>query len=353
MTAMSRLSTLRRQLAPAQTKAATAVSSALGVQPPLPPMNLGGDVPNGIQVKPITGTFGARVENVDLVNISAEDLQVVRNAVTAYKVLVVDGQDHMTAEQLLAFSQNWGPVETFDHPNHNQVEGVPGVYIVRPAMKKDGSRNRYPHGPQYGSTSNWHADGTRSEHAQVFTFLLARDVPEAGRDTMFADMEAAYERLSPSLREWLETLTATHSWGTQWPSMKPNEHPVISVCKDTGRKAVFVNNAYTRKINGLRKEESDWLLQYLYNQANVPELQVRAPWKRGTMVIWDNQRVQHYAVRDHEYDRWLIRCMAWPDGLSLQEHGMDKNRPGGAPQATFSKEWQPIGSVKHEVMWKA
>lgn len=341
---MQRVRALRRQLAPTQTKAA--VMSAPGVQPPLPPLNLGDPaVANGIQVKPITGTFGAKIENVDLANISPEDLQVVKDAVTAYKVLVVDGQDHMTAEQLKTFSENWGPVEYFDHPNHNQVEGVPGVYIVRPAMRKDGMANPYPQGPRYGSTANWHADGTRSEYSQVFTFLLARDVPESGRDTMFADMESAYERLSPSLREYLETLTAVHAWGKQWPSMTPNEHPVIVVNEETGRKSVFVNNAYTQKIKGLRKEESDWLLQFLYNLANIPELQLRASWKKGTMVIWDNERVQHYAVRDENYDRWLIRCMAWPKGLSKQEHQR-------APLATFSQEWQPIGAVKHEVQWK-
>lgn len=83
--------------------------------------------------------------------------------------------------------------------------------------------------------------------------------------------------------------------------------------KETGKKSIYVNPDFTRRIKGLRKEESDWLLSFLYKLPLIPELQLRAPWKNGTLVIWDNERVQHYAIRDKVYDRILHRTMIWED----------------------------------------
>ena len=179
------------------------------------------------------------------------------------------------------------------------VAGHVGVKLIAP-------RN-YPMGPDVGDS--WHTDGPPRELTQWFSFLLAHKVPPYGRDTLFADMEAAYQRLSPTLREFLEGLRAMNSWGVSNPDAAPVEHPVVITDPDTGCKSLYVNRLYTNSIVGMRKEESDMLLEFLFRQTNVPELQLRVSWNPGTLTIWDNEKTQHYLVRDKAYDRVMHRVM--------------------------------------------
>lgn len=285
------------------------------------PTSTTADIPGPLRVVPVTGTFGARIENVDIGKASPEEMEQMRQALYQRKVLIIDGQDHIGPQQLKLFSEELvhGKAETIEHPNHNQVDDCPGVYIIRPSKARSGApQNEGPYGARVGGKvgAGWHADGSRSEMTQVYSFLHAKDVPPYGRDTMYADTEAAFQRLSPSLREYLQTLEAQHHWsgrggkGMVVGDQAPVKHPVI-MTDEEGRKSIYVNGGYTQKILGLRNEESDLLLDFLLEQSHVPELQLRASWKPGTLVVWDNEKTHHYAVKDEKYDRIMHRTMVW------------------------------------------
>ena len=81
---------------------------------------------------------------------------------------------------------------------------------------------------------------------------------------------------------------------------------------DSGVKSLYVNQLYTTRIRELREEESDVLLAYLFRQTAVPELQLRVSWRPGTLVIWDNEKTQHYIVRDRPHARVMHRVMVNP-----------------------------------------
>lgn len=203
------------------------------------------------------------------------------------------------------------------------------MYIIRPKGSL-GNFQKMVNGtrdPRVGTT--WHRDGPPRERTEWLSFLHARDVPESGRDTIYADAEAAYERLSPSVREYLDTLSAQNDWGpTQMKTAGPDypkngyAHPVVMV-DEQGRKSIYVDGGYTRRINGLRKEESDWLLDFLKGLVDVPELQCRVSWRPGTLVIWDNEKTWHYIVRDNDYDRVLHRIMVNARPLDSQGRGQN------------------------------
>ena len=142
-------------------------------------------------------------------------------------------------------------------------------------------------------------------------------MPPYGRDTMFADMEIAYANLSPPMKTLIDGLTAIHSWGKKMPDAPPVEHPIVYVDPRTGRKSIYVNKVYTRAIKGLRRDESDAILNFLFQQTHVPEHQLRASWKPGTIVVWDNQRTQHYIVQDKPYRRVMHRVMVRRSRLGL------------------------------------
>ena len=77
------------------------------------------------------------------------------------------------------------------------------------------------------------------------------------------------------------------------------EHPVVRTHPETGRKAIYVNAAFTQHIVGMEKADSDALLAHLYAQAAIPEYQCRFRWEPNSIAFWDNRASQHYAASDY------------------------------------------------------
>jgi sulfonate dioxygenase len=145
----------------------------------------------------------------------------------------------------------------------------------------------------------WHSDVTYEKQPPGTTILYALDTPSSGGDTLFVNMAAAYRRLSVAFRERLHGLKAVHSAHEQAESALARGsivrrapvssiHPVVRTHPATGEKALFVNPQFTRHIVGYKKEESEYLLKFLYDHiALSQDLQARIKWAPGTVVIWD------------------------------------------------------------------
>ncbi|MDO9173629.1 MAG: TauD/TfdA family dioxygenase, partial [Actinomycetota bacterium] len=129
--------------------------------------------------------------------------------------------------------------------------------------------------------------------------------------TLFADMEAAYEHLSPAMQDWVCGLTAVHDIARVFAKRlgksadelhekyPPQRHPVVRTHPETGRRSLYVNTGFTSHIEGLSAKESEWLLTHLYAQAAVPEHQCRFRWAANSIAFWDNRACQHYAASDY------------------------------------------------------
>jgi sulfonate dioxygenase len=163
----------------------------------------------------------------------------------------------------------------------------------------------------------WHSDVTYEINPPSTTFLFILDLPEteagySGGDTLFISQVEAYKRLSPQFQAFLEGLEAVHSGYEQAADARlagghvrrepvANVHPVIRVHPVTGEKALFVNEQFTRYIVGLKKEESDAVLRFLYDFiAKSADIQVRVKWEKGTVVVWDNRITAHSALHDFD-----------------------------------------------------
>lgn len=144
------------------------------------------------------------------------------------------------------------------------------------------------------------------------TFLYILDGPTPGGDTLFGNMAAAYRRLSPAFQERLHGLQAIHSGHEQAEAALArgsivrrdpisSVHPIVRTHPATGEKALYVNPQFTRRIVGFKKEESDYLLKFLYDHiAQSADLQVRMKWEAGTVIVWDNRVTAHTALLDWE-----------------------------------------------------
>ena len=184
-----------------------------------------------VTATPLTGTFGALVHGADLTQAHAAQTRAVNSLLDRYKVLVFREQHRVGPDELLAFSSGFGAPETADHPSHPNYPGLPGVKV----LKSDISHRRY-------LPDSWHTDGATRERTRCITVLQAVDIPSYGRDTLFADMEAAYDELSETMKAFLDPLSAEHSWGMAKPDAPPVAHPLIHTHLATGRKAIYAGS---------------------------------------------------------------------------------------------------------------
>ena len=131
-------------------------------------------------------------------------------------------------------------------------------------------------------------------------------------------MYAAYEALSPAMKRYLEGMTAVHDAGgaqfektyekgdgrageveTEKMEIAPAEHPIVRTHPETGRKALYVNSIFTRRIRGVPRKESQANLNYLYDHLQTPEFACRFHWEKNSVAFWDNRCTQHYAIADY------------------------------------------------------
>jgi taurine dioxygenase len=154
---------------------------------------------------------------------------------------------------------------------------------------------------------------------------VAREVPPAGGDTLFANQYLAYESLSERMRTLLDGLTGvstsakadvsrtredrvTTAGTSRAREELTAEHPVVRTHPETGRKALYVNIAHTKRFAGMTEEESAGLLAFLFRQQIRPELTCRFRWRIGSVAFWDNRCAQHNPINDyHGYRRVMHR----------------------------------------------
>ncbi|MFG3127832.1 TauD/TfdA dioxygenase family protein [Streptomyces tendae] len=261
------------------------------------------------EVVPQARTIGAELRGVDLSRPLTPVLREELNrALLEWKVLFFRAQ-HLTSAEQRDFAGNWGELET------NPLLAAGSSDDVVRFDKGAGAA------PTYENV--WHTDVTFRERPALGAVLQLREVPPFGGDTMWADMAAAYDNLPPEVKHRIDGARAVHDfipgfarfYGTErllphQDLFPPVEHPVVRTHPETGRRMLFVNTSFTTHITGLDRDESDRLLRFLFQQAHVPEYQVRWRWQPGDIAFWDNRATQHYAVGDYGSERRVAERVA-------------------------------------------
>ena len=250
-----------------------------------------------LDIRPLTPAIGAEILGIDLGSADiAARIPEIRAALLSHGVIFFRDQDITTAQHI-AFARAFGELE------------------IHPATPKDQPNRevlRIEHGPKSrGQENAWHSDVTWREEPSLGSILLAREVPDCGGDTLFANMHLAYERLSDPMKTFCEGLTAVHDIARVFAkrlgkrpeelhdTYPPMRHPVIRTHPETGERAIYVNTAFTSHIEGLAESESRWLLDHLFATAKDAEIQCRFRWQAGSVAFWDNRVCQHFAASDY------------------------------------------------------
>lgn len=258
---------------------------------------------NSFQLEVLSPAIGALVRGVNLAEPASDDLiGEIRSALLAHKVIFFEGQD-FTPGQQRDFAARFGDLHV--HPLYDRNDAHPEIMIIDNHVDNPTDNNF------------WHTDVTFIETPPMGSILAARTLPPTGGDTMWASMSAAYDALSPPMQRFLEGLEAVHDFAYAFTAQglagsqagreryekavaenPPVAHPVIRRHPETGQLGIFVNSVFTRRIKGLRREESQALMSFLNAHVQKPEFVVRWRWRPGDVAFWDNRNTQHRAVDD-------------------------------------------------------
>lgn len=263
----------------------------------------------GAKVTELTANIGAEVENVQLSQLTKESKDELALFVAQKKVVAFRNQDlaDLQIQDALDYGSYFGRHHI--HPTSGAPEGHPEIHLVHRGADDTTAKDFFE---ERTNSVTWHSDVTYEQQPPGTTFLYLLDGPTSGGDTLFANQAAAYRRLSPEFKKRLHGLKALHSGYEQAENASKrggvvrrdpvaNVHPLVRTHPVTGEKALFVNPQFTRKIIGYKKEESDYLLNFLYDHvAKGQDFQARVKWAAGTVVVWDNRVTAHSALLDWE-----------------------------------------------------
>jgi taurine dioxygenase len=270
-----------------------------------------------LEVRALSPNVGAEILGADLSRpLGDGDYATIRLALNDHGVIFFRDQN-ITPEQHISFAERFGPININRFFAH--IDGYPQIAEVR--KEKDQKIN---------VGGGWHTDHSYDQIPALGSVLVARELPEKGGDTMFANMALAYETLSDGLKRTLEGLTALHSSrhvfgaaaaakvsadtvtdldrriGNAEAATQDAVHPVVIRHPESGKKILYVNPGFTVKFVEWTKEESKQLLDFLYRHAMRPEFSCRFQWREGSIAFWDNRSTWHYALNDYHGSRRLM-----------------------------------------------
>ncbi|NHN90724.1 TauD/TfdA dioxygenase family protein [Acetobacter sicerae] len=268
------------------------------------------NVATDLKLRPIAGRIGAEVQELALTpDLSPDTIQVLRDALTHHKVLFFRDQHHVDATTQTAFGRKWG--EPVGHPT---APGQTGDHLLELSAEHGGKANV------------WHTDMTFLAAYPAVSILRAVNVPSFGGDTVWANTAAAYEHLPDHLKQLADGLWAVHSndydyavnqtrpdqamdayHATFAASVYEAEQPLVRLHPLSGEKSLILGGFF-KKFSNLSLTDSRHLFDIFQTHITRLENTVRWQWKKGDVVIWDNQSTQHYALDDYgNYPRVMQR----------------------------------------------
>ena len=266
-----------------------------------------------IKVRPIAGALGAEISGVNLASVDDDTFAEIRAAWLEH--LVVFFRDQViTPDQQIAFAKRFGEIHY-----HPFMQGMPEHPEILEIVKEEGDTRAF------GET--WHTDQMFNPKPAKATILYAKETPDAGGDTLFANMYLAYDALSEPMKAMLAgvktwnvgdrkklsqgdgkgSLREGRYVGNQRMAAKVRDpgdlqtetaHPLVRTHPETGRKAIYIGN-HTQTLHGFRHAEARPIVDFLVAHTVHPEFTCRFRWAVGSLAIWDNRCTQHRALNDY------------------------------------------------------
>lgn len=263
------------------------------------------------RVRQLAGALGAEVRGIDLgaETLDGETVDTVHALFGEHHALFFPDQT-LTPQHLLRLMRTFG--EPLVHPYLNSMPDAPQVHELRKTPQDE---------VNFGNL--WHTDFTNLPLPSLANALYSIQVPTHGGDTLIASTCAAFEALSPGMQDMLRELNAVHGFSERYKRDLADQtarkgvsrddedsdtyvdvaaevlHPVVRTHPPSGRESLYVNAGFTLRFENMTAEESQPLLDFLYQHCQRPEFGMRYSWAPSTLGIWDNRATVHYASNDY------------------------------------------------------
>ena len=271
---------------------------------------------SGLEIRPCEGV-GVEILGVDLKNLTAPEEAEIRAAFANQGVIFFRNQT-LSEDDHIAFAEKFGEINInrffAAHPDHPQI-----AMVAKDVEDKD------------NIGGGWHTDHSYDVEPALGSVLVARELPDSGGDTRFASMYIAYETLPDELKQQIEGRRAIHSvqhiFGTKEDSyyqqsdagqetrignastadtLKDVTHPIVITHPLSGKKALYVNPAFTVGIEGMSGDDGKALLNELYAHAMSNGNVTQFKWEPGSIAFWDNRSTWHWALNDYHGQRRVM-----------------------------------------------
>ena len=251
-----------------------------------------------MEIDLVSGALGAEVKGIDLKDSSVANWDIINNLLLEHKALFFRDQD-ITSEEHINLAKHFGPLE-----RHVYVKGRENYPEILRIIKEPDEKH------QWGET--WHTDVSYNPKPTKVIILKSVEVPPVGGDTMFSNMELAYETLDDEIKNKIKNKKAIHSslgaaaFTENYKKMEGNGnlkeysniHPIVRVHPETGNKILFVNSMYTKKILDMDEKESNETLKKIFKHQERLDFTCRIKWTENAVAIWDNRSLLHQGLSD-------------------------------------------------------
>lgn len=249
-----------------------------------------------ITTRPLSAALGAEIGGVDLSKPLDKATFAAIHETWLDSVIILFRDQKLVEDDQERFCRRFGDLEVVrsavaqdnKHPSILLITNVRGTGKV--TALEDGEMM-------------FHYDQCYYEHPCMGSTLYAMEVPAEGGNTIFANCALAYDRLPDAMKKRIAGLKALNYYDYKRdPTIRPKNlnpdapqwvHPVVRTHPETGRKAIYVNRLMTIRIEGVDPDESDEILNFLFEHIEKPEFHYEHQWRVGDMLMWDNRCSVH------------------------------------------------------------
>ena len=271
------------------------------------------------EVKPLHTSFGAEIRGITLADAVGERMfDKVYEAFLDHQLILFRNVDLPPATQV-AFARRFGEVQVHVMNQYHGYKDHPEIYMLSNLDQEGRPNGKHPD----KGTLYWHTDGSWRDRTGQATMMYSEIVPEAGGETEFADMYAAYENLSPDWKARIEGKKAIHNLdfsrtrrhghepmtAEQKAKVPPVAHPIVRTHPETGRKAIFLGD-HAESVEGMDYAAGRKMIEEL-NEVITPRSSVYThQWSPRECMVWDNRALLHRATGfdTARHKRVMRRC---------------------------------------------
>jgi len=250
-------------------------------------------------------SLGGKIVDLDISNKLTQDQINFINQSWDERLVLVFKKQNLDDHKLINFSKYFGEL---DPPGPNPygitfLPEFPEINVISNVKNEQGT----PIGNLGDGEAVWHADMTYLQLPPKAGILYALEVPENQGNTHFANMALAYSELSNKLKEKIDDKILIHDSAHNSAGMlrkgysevdNPSEtpgarHPMVITDKNTNKKLLFLGRRPHAYIIGLELEESENLLNEIWEHATQEEFTWTQKWEKGDLLMWKNLNVLH------------------------------------------------------------